>query len=375
MKMMFRTDASLQIGSGHVMRCLTFAEAMRNAGAQCYFICRAHLGNLIDEIRRRGFEVYVLPLQQDLLPSFDLSVNAPSSYTAWLGANWSTDAAQTKLGVGNEVVDWLVVDHYGLDTQWEREMRPLFRNLMVIDDLANRSHDCDVLLDQNLGRQTSDYSRLVPEDCIVLAGTQYTLLAPEFVLRRKDSLRRRETPKLESLLISMGGVDLKDATSKIMTVLRDMPLSDDMHITVVMGLHAPWLERVQSLAKQISQPIEVKINVNNMAQLMADSDLAIGGVGTASWERCCLGLPTLAIVLADNQRDIAAELERSGSVKLIKDVDAIDYSFRAKFDLIKKSEALGQLSQQSRLLVDGLGVGRVRRVIAGFQNGSTYDTR
>lgn len=364
MNIAFRTDASLQIGTGHVMRCLTLADALQAAGAQCHFICREHPGNLIAHIRQRGFSVSVLPAATKALITDEHAVETQSNYAAWLGAEWATDAAQTKVGVGAMAVDWLIVDHYALDARWEQALRPLCRKLMVIDDLADRPHDCDLLLDQNLGRDVGDYSQLVPEACTVLAGPHYALLRSEFAALRDDSLRRRATPQLKHLLITMGGVDQADATGKVLEALQDCPLPADLRITVVMGPHAPWLERVQMLAKLMPQPTKVKININNMAQLMADSDLAIGAAGSTSWERCCVGLPTLIVVLAENQRNGATALEQSGSVKVLDSVDAIPHALRSMLGLLVTSDALSQLSQKSCLVTDGQGASRVKDALS-----------
>jgi spore coat polysaccharide biosynthesis predicted glycosyltransferase SpsG len=189
------------------------------------------------------------------------------------------------------------------------------------------------------------------------------LLRPEFATLRDESLRRRATPQLKHLLITMGGVDQADATGKVLEALQDCPLPAGLRITVVMGQHAPWLERVQLLAKRMSQPTEVKVNVNNMAQLMTDSDLAIGAAGSTSWERCCLGLPTLIVVLAENQRNGAAALVKSGSVQALDNVDAIPQTLQSILNLLVTSDALSQLSQKSCLVTDGQGTSRVRKAL------------
>lgn len=364
MNIAFRTDASLQIGTGHVMRCLTLADALQTAGAQCHFICREHPGNLIVQIRQRGFAVSVLPKATEPSTTNELPVEAHSNYPAWLGTDWATDAAQSKNAIGVTAVDWLIVDHYAIDARWEQVLRPLCCKLMVIDDLADRPHDCDLVLDQNLGRDADDYSQLVPEGCTVLAGPLYALLRPEFAALRDVSLGRRAAPQLEHLLITMGGVDQDNVTGKVLETLRDCQLPTNLHITVVMGSHAPWLERVQLLANQMQQPTVVKINVNNMAQLMTDSDLAIGAAGSTSWERCCLGLPTLMVVLAENQRNGASALLKSGSVKAIENVDAIPQALQSMLNLLVTSDALSELSQKSCLVTDGQGTSRVRKALS-----------
>jgi UDP-2,4-diacetamido-2,4,6-trideoxy-beta-L-altropyranose hydrolase len=181
---------------------------------------------------------------------------------------------------------------------------------------------------------------------------------------RDDSLRRRAVSQFKHLLITMGGVDQVDATSKVLEALQNCELPGDLRITVVMGLHAPALERVQSLAKQMRQPTDVMINVNNMAQLMVDSDLAIGAAGCTSWERCCLGLPAVIVVLAENQRKGAIALEQSGSVKLLDSVDAIPSTLRSMLRLYATTDALRIFSQNSCLVTDGQGASRVRDALS-----------
>lgn len=246
MNVVFRTDASVEIGTGHVMRCLTLADALRAGGAKCRFICREHPGNLLEQIRLRGYPVEGLPVDVDEIAFVGLADVTESNHSKWLGSDWSTDAAQTKVVAGETAVDWLIIDHYAIDLRWEQVLRSSCGHLMVIDDLADRPHDCDLLVDQNLGRNVSDYCRLVPDDCIVLAGPRYALLRPEFAALRGYSLDRRVSPKLEHLLITMGGVDHADATGKILKALMGCQFPKNFYITVVMGTHAPWLERVKN---------------------------------------------------------------------------------------------------------------------------------
>lgn len=312
MRVALRVDASLDIGIGHVMRCLTLADALRNRGAACTFLCREFPGNLIDVIRTRNHQVHPLPL---VAPAAEPADDAPLDHAAWLGADWSDDARQTQTALGEEPFDWLVVDHYGIDARWERSLRPWCRGLMVIDDITDRMHDCDVLLNQNLGRTAADYDGLTPSGCRVCAGPEYALLRPEFAALRPHSLARRATPRLDRLLITMGGVDKDNATGRVLDALRGCPLPATCRITVVMGPHAPWLDRIRRQAAGMPWATEVLLNVGNMAQLMADSDLAIGAAGSTSWERCVLGLPSIVVVLAENQRAIGRALDAADAAR------------------------------------------------------------
>lgn len=307
-RIVFRADASLQMGTGHVMRCLTLADTLAAAGADCQFICRDHPGNLAAFIRQRGYPVRLLALSA--IPE---QAN-PTAHAAWLGAGMAQDAEDTAALLSQLRPDWLIVDHYALDARWEAPQRRHVARLMAIDDLADRQHDCDLLLDQNLGRLESDYDTLVPPHCTRLTGPRHALLRPEFAALRAYSLQRRQTGTLRTLLITMGGVDKDNATGRILQALAgSMP--HDCRITVVMGATAPWLQDVTTLAATLPWPVEVRVNVSDMARLMADADLAIGAAGSTSWERCCLGLPTLMAVLADNQREAASYIEESGAAK------------------------------------------------------------
>ncbi len=363
MEVFFRTDASLNIGSGHVMRCLTLADVLKNDGAQCHFICREHPGNLIALIREKGFQVSTLSVETETSELASLKV---SRYSSWLGADWQTDAEQTRKVIGSRIADWLIVDHYAIDQSWEHVLRSTCNKLMVIDDLADRTHDCDLLLDQNLGREVNDYKTLVPQGCKVLVGPHYALLRPEFADMREYSLNRRSESQLRHTLIIMGGVDQNNATGRILKALKSCPHPDDMRITVVMGVHAPWLSQVRALAAQMSVPTEVKVNVIDMAQLMAESDLAIGAAGSTSWERCCLGLPTLILVLAENQRQGAAALEKSGSAIVLDDMDLATSTLEFKLTQFMSAGTFGQMSQSSSLITDGKGAGRVQAALSGY---------
>ncbi|WP_222115808.1 UDP-2,4-diacetamido-2,4,6-trideoxy-beta-L-altropyranose hydrolase [Chromobacterium vaccinii] len=238
-KIYFRVDASLSIGSGHVIRCLTLANALVGHGAQCTFICRTHEGNLLELIEEQGHKVFALaPLAQDFSGK-----KVSFSGDDWLGVSWEQDAIETCACFGDEIADWLVVDHYSLDYRWEKKLKDRYRQLMVIDDLADRNHACDVLLDQNLGRKIEDYSQLVPSHAVVLAGPHYALLRKEFSKCRLLSLNRRSSLRLERLLITMGGVDKENLTGKILDALSLCDLSSNIEVTVVLGRHSPWVQK------------------------------------------------------------------------------------------------------------------------------------
>ena len=367
MRVFFRTDASLQIGIGHVMRCLTLADTLSARGVNCKFICRDHPGNIIEQIRQRGFQVEVL-LSEQLVAQSTLN-QKHIDYAAWLGVSWQLDAEQTKNKLGKEKIDWLIVDHYAIDARWESTLKPNCHWLMTIDDLANRPHDCDVLLDQNLGRNAEDYLSYLPKSCKLLLGPQYALLRPQFAEVRSYSLQRRIRPQLKSLLITMGGTDYFNSTGAILKALGVVEFSAHLHITVAMGPNAPWIDNVRQLAKSLPLDIEVLVNVEGMAQLMASSDLVIAAAGSTSWELCCLGIPTVLVQLADNQREVAAALASAGAVKLVTAFDNIQIDVPKALIEMFDPEVLVRFGQTAQTITDGLGVIRVTECLSHFNQG------
>lgn len=345
----FRTDASLQIGTGHVMRCLTLADSLRERGARSIFICRPHAGHLSDLIKQRGHTALALA------PA-DHVHTAPADpvHANWLGTGWESDAAQTREVLGEQVVDWLVVDHYALDRRWEKALRPHTRRVLAIDDLADRPHDCDLLLDQNLGRQVEDYEDLLSSGTQTLIGPAYALLRPEFAQWREHSLQRRAQPQLKNLLITMGGVDQANATGQVLSALTRCELPADLRITVVMGPTAAWLAQVQAQAAAMPRPTKVLSGVNNMAQLMAESDLCIGAAGSTSWERCCLGLPAIQLILAPNQKEAALALTKMSAALNINLSKKITTDLKFLIDSID-TKCMMDLANLSAGICDGRG--------------------
>lgn len=366
MKIVFRVDASLQMGSGHVMRCLTLADALRSEGAHCHFISREHPGHLLQIIRQRGHSVTALQACNST-PAMTANKTPNPVHAEWLGCDWQIDAQETAEVLADQPPDWLVVDHYALDQCWEEVLAPHSKKLMVIDDLADRPHCCDLLLDQNLGRHDEHYSEWVPAHCRVLTGPQYALLRPEFSAMRPYSLKRRQTqPALRQLLVTMGGVDLPNATGQVLQALKNCALPAECRITVVMGLTAPWLPDVQALAKEMPWSTEVVVNVSDMARRMADSDLAIGAAGSSSWERCCLGVPTLMVVLADNQRAGAKALDATLAARWLGTVSDISRQLPIAVVDAMDADCLNQMSLAASTITEGQGAEKILKSMTLF---------
>lgn len=364
MKVVFRADASQQIGTGHVMRCLTLADALSARGTECRFICREHPGNLIEFIRSKGYLVHGLPFSESEKASLLVTSEAGSRpelpHTDWLGTTQEQDVAECAVILGELNTDWLVVDHYALDARWEVALKRHYHKLMVIDDLADRPHQGNLLLDQTFGRNPADYAPWVPATCTLLCGSRYALLRPEFSALRAYSLARRVNAQLRHLLITMGGVDKDNATGHVLHALLSSELPANCCITVVMGATAPWLAEVRQQAEQMPWAVDVRVNVDDMAQLMADSDLAIGAAGSTSWERCCLGLPTVLVVLAANQQQVAQGLEQVGAVHVVQEPRLITAHLpQALASLVSSSALRASMSQAAQRVADGNGMSTV----------------
>ncbi len=347
MKVIFRVDASLQMGIGHVMRCLTLAKVLKENGANIEFICCKHEGNLIDKIRLNGFNVSELEL------TAENKVDNKLFHSHWLGKTQQQDAKECISILKLSKVDWLIVDHYGIDEDWQKDLQAYYDKLMVIDDLTDRKHQCDVLLDQTFGREQKDYKALVPKSCELLLGSQYALLRLEFFKWRQYSINRRKYPVFKQLLINMGGVDADNVTEQVLNELQVCKLPSDINITVVMGGSAPHIESVKARVGALPYKAEVMVDVDNMAEVIANADLAIGAAGATTWERCCLGLPTVQIIIAKNQNTIAELLARKKAIKLIKDISQLA-------DVIERPASwMENISSIARQISDGLGARRV----------------
>jgi UDP-2,4-diacetamido-2,4,6-trideoxy-beta-L-altropyranose hydrolase len=362
LRVIFRADASLDIGSGHIMRCLTLADQLRAVdGAECHFICREHVGNLNEVIRGKGYSVHALPVVQEA--SAHEEPDNFSTYACWLGGSWQEDAHQCAEILHSLKPDWLFVDHYELDLEWESLLQPYCRKIGIVDDLANRRHVCDLLVDQSLDRKADEYLGLVPDECILLTGARYALLRPEFSEWRQKSLERRSSPLINHILISLGGVDKDNLTSRILESLERSSLNSTCQVTVVMGEAAPHLDLVVARAEVSRLQTEVMSGVTNMAELMTNADLAIGAAGSSTWERCCLGLPSIMVVLADNQQFIARILSERQIAIVLEDVgNEFEVELTAHINTIS-SATLQSMSQKALAVTDGSGASFVANTI------------
>lgn len=337
MKIAVRVDSSYQIGSGHLMRCLTLAGRMRKKHrAEIYFICRDLSGNLAHLIQEAGYNLRTLP-RHDI--SEDLS-----GYASWLTVSQTMDAEETGeilLNLGQ--IDILVVDSYALDSLWEKRMRSFAKEIFVIDDLANRMHDCDVLLDQNFYLDKEKrYEGLVPRTCRMLLGPSHALLREEFYEARR--CMRKRTGALENLLIFYGGSDLTDETSKAIRAVLQVGLTDTK-VHVVVGRANEHKKEIKELCGQCEN-FYCHEQVADMARLMNAADLMLGAGGTTTWERCFLGLPGIVTAVAENQIRICEDCAQAGLIEYMGFYDVVSHEKLAEKIQSITSDAMNKMSNR-----------------------------
>ncbi len=347
MNIIIRTDASCYIGSGHVMRCLVLANGLKEQGHNVSFASRLQYGDLVRLIESKGFNVYQLKQpEQWLVPKDD------TDYSAWLQVSWHKDAQSLIECVDS--VDLVIVDHYGINTEWEEYVQKRLNcKLFIIDDLI-RSHHADLILDQTLMRSEKDY-RLKNPRARVLAGCEFALVSPIFALY-KDTVCKVDHNNLSpKILLSMGGVDQPNATYKVLQTLKQsqFPLPQ---VTVLLNSKAPHYHQVKRFSQQNNNWITHIDFIDNMAHLMAQHTIAIGAPGSTSWERACLGIPSIIIPLADNQKDITQSLVQAHAVIKVTLEDIPDKLPTAICEL---NSHWTKFHNASKSLCDGLGLTRV----------------
>lgn len=339
MQIAIRTDSSVQIGTGHMMRCLTLAESLRAAGNEIVFICRNLPGNVAGLAKQRGFPVFLLEIADTNPPFF-------------------SDAIVTKQVLNSMPVpvDWLIADHYRLDACWESTIRPCVGKVMVIDDLANRRHTCDLLLDANYGQALDRYSNLTSSATKLLLGPEYALLREEFSL---VAGRIRTAEDVRRVQIFFGGSDSTNETGKILKALAGWE-DRRFSVEVIVGAANPNKEEIRRLCLSLPE-VEFFCQVSNMAERMNLADLAIGAGGTALWERCYLGLPSIVISVADNQVEASRALERAGAICYLGKHSEVDCRMiRASIkQFIAVPRLLAEMSHKARVIVPHNGTEKV----------------
>lgn len=345
MNVVFRVDSSATIGTGHVMRCLTLAKQLKQKNANISFICRDLEGNLINFIKDHGFAVYVLQ-------KIRINGTGTNDTFKWYKENWQQDVRETLNIVEAQIrsMDFFIIDHYGLDEKWESKLKPFTKKLIVIDDLANRKHVCDFLLDQNLYLNYQErYKNLVPPDCKQLLGPNYVLLREEFIEASRQ--KRIRNGEIHNILVFFGGTDPTNETVKVLDALA--LLDNNIKVNVVVGSSNKRKDEIQEYCDRYSN-FFFHCQVSNMAELMNEADLAIGAGGTTTWERCYLGLPSITIIVADNQIELTDAVSQFGATINLGFSHEVtsDQIFEVVKDLIKHPKKVQLLSERASKLVN-----------------------
>lgn len=329
-RVLFACDAGPEVGGGHVMRSLTLAGALAKVGAHAAFLCPPAVAGVLDRFDRTRVERVVT----GELPT----------------ANDYSNAV-----VADGDADLVVVDHFGWAAADDDRLST--RALATIDDLADRPRRVDWLLDPTPSRRAQDYAALLPSGAEQLLGPSYALVRPNFVQARESALaRRRRSPKVQRGLISLGLTDLGGITEQVLAVLSR---HDSVALDIVLGPAAPSLPAIRRRV-ETGEPLALHVASKRMAELMSEADVAIGAGGSSTWERACLGLPTITLVLADNQQPATEALERAG-VTWSVDVRRPGWELRLRelwARLLEEADTRAAFAERAGALVDGRGAER-----------------
>ncbi|PMK74238.1 UDP-2,4-diacetamido-2,4,6-trideoxy-beta-L-altropyranose hydrolase [Vibrio breoganii] len=348
MNVVFRVDASIHIGSGHVMRCLVLAKALNRDGARVTFACLPLPSDMRAYIEAQGFAVHSLTP-----PPVIIEPSSSADYLGWLQRSIEVDANDFLSCI--DQADWVVTDHYAIDAEWQTIISSkLGCQILAIDDLI-RTHFASLIVDQTLNREPNEYD----SPNVVLAGTRFALLDERFSKKRDVAEKRRLIKSQASVLISMGGIDAPNATLKI---LKSLEALNELKCTVLLSERSPHFEEVRDWCGEKSQFTHIAFT-NDMPSMMLNHDIAIGAPGSTSWERACLGLPNVIVPLADNQHEICRELVKAGAA--VK-VDIEDIEVRLPSAVSQVLENWDDYVQKNLLLCDGRGVERVVDKIMGI---------
>ena len=353
MKAIFRTDASAAAGGGHVIRCLALAQALSEIGCLCEFACTEETSAVVPALSQSKYKVHHLKNSEYADPG----------------------ALSKKLG---GTCDWLIIDHYQLGADYESHCRSFAKAIATIDDLR-RQHDCDILIDQTAGTLRQHYEDLVPAPARLLTGSHYALLRPPFWALRETSLLKGQQERINNVFVSVGTVDQQDLCSKILDACA--MIDSDFSMDIVIGSTSANLKKLQTRARGAHRRIAVHtdLDAHAVARLIGQSELAIGSGGTISWERCCLGVPTIMILSAENQKHVANHLQELGAVAYLG--TSADVTARQIADTIielgQDAEYRRQMSLRAASICDGRGAARVARSLLPLlsKDGSRVEIR
>ncbi len=362
---LFRTDASRSIGGGHVIRCLALADFLKDKGWITFFACRNLPGNLFQTIQERGHELLALasPSEEAILQN---EIN-PDDFEKNLGVSWERDAQELEniLKQWDKKPHWLVVDHYSLDKSWESKLRTSVERIFVIDDITNRIHDCDLLLNHTpLSTREKLPQNLFSGKTKLLLGFPYALLTKDY--QQNTQAKEFSSGTIKRIFIFYGSADASNETSKAISALLELN-NRGIEVDVVIGTANPYRNLIETQLKQLPKA-KLHVQIPSLAPLMKKADLAMSAGGSVIYELLLSGVPTLVTTTADNQLDSIRYLNKlnyldwlghAGSVDLSQLKSKLDHFFSSPTDLIEKS-------RQGQQLVDGKGVERVVNIMESF---------
>ena len=337
-----RVDSSPEIGIGHMMRCLTLAQELKNNFDKIIFLTQKDSGNFIGTIMKNEFEVIFIPT-----------------------TNNDPNIIKNLLTAYSENKNFLLIDHYDIDTNFESSLKNIFERIFVIDDLANRKHDCDLLIDQNYYRDLNQrYEKLIQNGTIALLGPKYAIIRPEFRTINKKAIKKNS--QIKKILVSFGGSDPTNECKKVLDALCSIENSK-FEIVVVAGIYNHKFEQLKKLYEKYSN-IKIYRHVDDLSRLMLNSDLFIGAGGTTTWERFYMGLPSIVTIISDDQKESIEFLSDMGHIinlGLAKNVTSKTY-----VQTLQKpnSDLIYNMSLHNQKLVDGNGSNRIKKQIIELIN-------
>lgn len=346
MNIVFRVDSYLSIGSGHLIRCLNLADELREFN-NIWFITIASDCSL-ELIKQRGYQALV--------------IDRPSQTNEYKRLDYNQDALKTiqKIKERKKNVDILIIDNYALDEKWEEQLRNLTKKIVVIDDLANRKHLCDLLIDQNLVNNMNErYKNLVQKNTELLLGPEYVILGKEYSLQRENASIRSND--IKRVLISFGGVDEFNFTGKLVDYFSGTKFR---HIQFEVAVTDSFVFLDSILERSNPKNIRIHKNIKSLVSLMEESEIAIGAGGTTTWERICMGLPSIVITIADNQTESAKLLNKMELIHWIGHHNSLKKDWINNIgNLILSNQSNAIISKESFSIVNGLGTQEVTKKI------------
>ena len=344
MKIVFRVDASGEVGYGHLSRCINLAEVLRSRGNEVSFVCRDDEAKSFRALEDRLFATVLLP---------NLAGGEP--------VNQQEDAQQTIQALQGERPNWLIVDSYTLDKNWEQHLRPHVAKIAVIEDLSDREHDCDLLLDQNYSERSAEsFEKFVPNTCELLLGPRFALIGEQFRKLRESKLK--PTPELKRVFVFCGGSDPQNLTQQVIDEISCSELGN-VAVDVVVGAQNKTFDRGAALKSNVN--IEIHDAGGEFARIMGTADLAIGAGGTTSWERMCLGIPSIVVSIADNQNSACEKLGRDGLINYLGSQSSLTLGAirNAVVEANSRIATLFDQIERGQMLVDARGCERVAEVM------------